>query len=249
MRWQSMVASLDRVLRGDGVVAEREAERAVPTPARALVGLALLLGATYGLSLGGYGLFRGSGDAWLQAFASALKVPALFLLTLLVTFPSLYVFAALKRVPIGLLATLRLLLTAIVVHTAVLAGLAPVFAFFAASTKSYLFLLLLNVLFFATGGMLGLSTLRRAAAAAVPPGTGVVLATNGGPPPLAPPAPERQALRLLGMWGLLYGVVGAQMAWLLRPFVGSPDLPFSLFRPREDNVFLAILRLLRNLFA
>ena len=66
---------------------------------------------------------------------------------------------------------------------------------------------------------------------------------------MAPPAPERQALRLLGMWGLLYGVVGAQMAWLLRPFVGSPDLPFSLFRPREDNVFLAILRLLRNLFA
>ena len=53
------------------------------------------------------------------------------------TFPSLYVFAALQRLPLDLRNLLRLLLVAILVHLTILASLAPVFAFFAASTKSY----------------------------------------------------------------------------------------------------------------
>ena len=252
MRLQEMLSSLDRVLRGDGLGGDRAASSQPPAPARHLAAMALLLGGFYGLSLGAYGLFRGADQAWLQALAAALKVPALFLLTLLVTFPSLYVFAALRRLPMGLRATLKLLLTAIVVHTAVLAGLAPVFAFFAASTDSYAFMLLLNVLFFVIGGLVGLSTLKRAAMLAVP--TNVVqpkieAGEPGGPPPRVQPVPEHQAQRLLGIWGLVYGVVGAQMAWLLRPFVGTPDLAFSLFRPREDNVFIGIVRVLKGLFS
>ena len=29
------------------------------------------------------------------------------------------------------------------------------------------------------------------------------------------------------------------MGWLLRPFIGSPDLPFAWFRPRSGNFFQA----------
>lgn len=253
MRLQEMLSTLDRVLRGDAGGPGREQAPEPRATARLMVALALLLGGIYGLSLGACSLFRGADHAWLQAFASAMKVPLLFLLTLLVTFPSLYVFAALKRLPLGLRATLRMLLTAIVVHTAVLAGLAPVFAFFAASTDSYEFMLLLNVAFFTIGGLLGLSTLRRMTAAVLPLTSVAGPTSETGPEakPVRPAVPvaELEVHRLLGLWGFVYGVVGAQMAWLLRPFVGTPNLEFAWFRPREDNVFLGLVSVLRALFS
>ena len=47
------------------------------------------------------------------------------------------------------------------------------------------------------------------------------------------------------MWTLLYALVGIQLAWLLRPFVGNPGLPTTFFR--EDtwgNAYLHLLRVL-----
>ena len=57
------------------------------------------------------------------------------------------------------------------------------------------------------------------------------------------------ARRVFTFWTLVYGVVGAQMGWVLRPFIGSPELPFVLFRAdRESNVFSAFFRSLAHLF-
>lgn len=256
MERPSPLSILDRVLRGDYLRAEQLRSGTIEAPARTLVGLGLVLGAIYGFGVGSYALFRGADQAMWQALASALKVPLLFLLTLLVTFPSLYVFAALQRLPLDLCNTLRLLLVAILVHLTILASLAPVFAFFAASTQSYAFMLLLNVVFFAVGGVLGLMVLRRATILMYghvddEPGPA---AAEGAPPP----SPRQsafenrrageQARRMLRVWGIVYGVTGAQMGWLLRPFLGSPDLPFTLFRPREGNFFQGLLRAIGALF-
>lgn len=259
---ESLLSMLDRVLRGSYLQRGHLASGTIQVPARRLIHLGLLLGGLYGVGLGTYALFQGAGQALLQVLASACKVPLLFLLTLLVTFPSLYVFAALQRLPLDFRGTLRLLLIAIVVHLAVIASLAPVFAFFAASTKSYAFMLLLNVAFFAVGGLLGFLVLRRAthgmfaAAAAAPPPPPAAHPANEAEisgPPAPPPMPRvprdsEQARRVLRVWCLVYGVVGAQMGWLLRPFLGAPDLPFSWFRPREDNFFVGVMRALGALF-
>lgn len=236
----SLLTSLDRVLRGHHTAPERMRSGQIDAPVRRLVGLGLLLGAVYGAAAGSYSVFRGGDSAWLQLLASACKVPLLFLLTLAVTFPSLYVFAALQRLPLDGRSTLRLLLLAILVHLAVLASLGPVFAFFAASTNSYAFMLLLNVVFFAIGGLLGLMVLRRATRTMFTAAAG-----DGGPP-----APEvaAQARTVLRVWCVVYGIVGAQMGWLLRPFLGAPNLPFALFRPREDNFVVGVLSALRALF-
>jgi hypothetical protein len=51
------------------------------------------------------------------------------------------------------------------------------------------------------------------------------------------------------VWVLVFGVVGAQMSWVLRPFVGSPDMPFSWLRARESNFFVDVVRALSELFA
>lgn len=42
------------------------------------------------------------------------------------------------------------------------------------------------------------------------------------------------------IWVILFGVVGAQMGWVLRPFIGNPSVPFAWFRGRESNFFQAV---------
>ena len=48
---------------------------------------------------------------------------------------------------------------------------------------------------------------------------------------------------------LLFGVVGAQMGWVLRPFLGNPNVPFTWFRERESNFFEAVFQALKSLFS
>ncbi len=49
-------------------------------------------------------------------------------------------------------------------------------------------------------------------------------------------------------WMLLFGLVGSQMGWVLRPFIGNPNLPFHLFRPRQSNFFAAVVKIVMHLF-
>ena len=35
---------------------------------------------------------------------------------------------------------------------------------------------------------------------------------------------------MLRIWLVIYAFVGIQMGWLLRPFIGDPNLPVSFFR-------------------
>ena len=47
-------------------------------------------------------------------------------------------------------------------------------------------------------------------------------------------------------WVVLFALVGAQMGWVMRPFIGTPELPFSWFRERESNFFASVLGALRK---
>jgi len=54
---------------------------------------------------------------------------------------------------------------------------------------------------------------------------------------------------LLQVWIGIYAIVGMQLGWRLRPFVGFDGSPFQLFRSEEDgNFYLAVWRSLTNLF-
>ncbi|MER7001585.1 hypothetical protein ABT297_00825 [Dactylosporangium sp. NPDC000555] len=70
------------------------------------------------------------------------------------------------------------------------------------------------------------------------------------PRPEPQPAPgERPAsMTLLNVWILLFGFVGTQLAWTLRPFVGSPDEPFAIFRKIEGNFYVEVVRAIGRLF-
>ena len=95
----------------------------------------------------------------LQMCATMAKVPALFFSTLLVTFPSLYVFNALVGSRLTLASVWRLMIAMLAVMMAILASLGPIVAFFSISTTNYPFMLILNVIVFGLAGFLGLKFL------------------------------------------------------------------------------------------
>jgi hypothetical protein len=201
------------------------------------------------------------------------KLPALFLVTLVVTLPSLYVFNALVGCRLSFIATVRLLVGAIVVNLAVAAAFGPILGFFTFSTTSYPFMILLNVVLLAIAGMVGLAfllrTLRRLGPpprTQPPPPPGVPEDASGGnaanaterpshPPGALDPLPGGESDQALGrarsifrIWVIIYGLVGAQTGWLLRPFIGSPALEFTWLRQRDEgNFFLAVWHNLQNL--
>jgi hypothetical protein len=50
---------------------------------------------------------------------------------------------------------------------------------------------------------------------------------------------------MLGMWLILYGFVGVQMGWMLRPFVGSPHMAVTFFRQEPfSNAYVVVMRLI-----
>lgn len=53
---------------------------------------------------------------------------------------------------------------------------------------------------------------------------------------------------VISCWMVAFGLVGAQMGWILRPFVGAPNLPFEFFRSRNSNFFSAVCNAFFNLF-
>src|SRR5258705_885335 len=124
------VRRLDELLRGERITRQQLELGNVDFPASLSLRLITVLAAIYGASMGLFARSSDNPDAGLQIIASSLKLPALFLLTLLVTFPALYVFSALSRSRLGFVALLRLLMVSIVVMVAVSASFAPILAFF-----------------------------------------------------------------------------------------------------------------------
>jgi succinate dehydrogenase/fumarate reductase cytochrome b subunit len=152
---------LDRILRGDATRPEHLKKAEIEIP---IVGISLTiicLAIVYGFCMGVFALVRGFensayASALMQTSASMCKVPLLFMLTLLVTFPSLYVFNALAGSKLKMVPVLKLLIASLSVNIAVLASMGPILAFFSLSTPNYQFIVLLNVIVFAVAGILGL---------------------------------------------------------------------------------------------
>jgi hypothetical protein len=64
----------------------------------------------------------------------------------------------------------------------------------------------------------------------------------------AVPAERPTRMALVYVWILLFGFVGTQLAWTLRPFFGDPDAPFALFREISGTFYSNILRTIGTLF-
>jgi hypothetical protein len=272
---------------------------------RPLIGQML---ASSALSLALYGAVLGASYGWQQSLSSLVKLPLLFLVTLAICLPTLYLFNLVFGARLSVVQAVAVIMVSITVTSVLTLAFAPISLFFLVTAQSYEFFKLLNVailtltavvgLRFLTGGMRALNEhqeleARRAmlavplvaAAPAVPaavpaqvpvaaqvpvealvpangaeagqwtapvPGPGVA------PPPVHPPQPapplpapvpvgRSTSMSLLYIWILLFGFVGTQLAWTLRPFFGDPGRPFALFRHLSGTFYADVLQTIAHL--
>src|SRR6185295_15552566 len=107
------IRTLDRILRGEVTRLSDLRRGTLDIPLGGLSLVILVLGAFYGACMGVYAIVTRHGTD---------EVPMLFFLTLIVTFPSLYVFNALMGSRLSLTALLRLLIATLGVMMALLAS-------------------------------------------------------------------------------------------------------------------------------
>jgi hypothetical protein len=215
---------IERLLREpDGIWRQVAAERDLGALNRQLVL------ATW-LPLSVHGVVLGASSGVLQAMSSAVKLPLLFLLTLVICLPALYLFNLVFGSRLRASQTLAIVLCAMATTAVLTLGFAPISVFFLLSARSYGFFKLLNVAILAVTGFAGLRVLVTGMAAVAASETGRPSAGN--------------SRWLLRGWLLVYAFVGTQLAWTLRPFFGAPDLPFELFRTLEGNFYVNILETL-----
>jgi hypothetical protein len=190
----------------------------------------LLVASSFFFSI--YGAIVGSYGGGLQIISSAIKLPALYLLTLLICLPTLYFFDILFGSKLGFKQYVTMALTAVAVISVLLFSFAPVILFFLISVREYNFFLLLNVLIMGITG-----------------GVGVRLFYKGMRDMVGPEAIEQNLRRrLLQGWVLLYALVGSQLGWTLRPFFGYEGEPFQIFRPEiEGNFYAQVFRILGSM--
>jgi hypothetical protein len=179
-----------------------------------------------------YGAVMGSTSSLWQTLSSAVKLPLLFLATLIVCAPTLYFFNLIFGSNQSLSQNIALMLTAITVTAVVLLSCAPIVLFFLLTSSNYQFFKLLNVGVFAVAGIIGVLFLVQ----------GMRLVSASGT--------EGAGARLMvvRLWILVYAFVGSQVAWTLRPFIGAPTMNFELFRQLGGNFYTNIFASLGELF-
>ena len=214
----------DHVLRNreqifDDIANHRSLDRMIV----AMLVMGALFGGAYGLTMGFHGGLR-------QAAVSAVKVPFLLVLPLLIAIPALYPFNALLGSRMRPIQTIAVASAGVATTAVLLVALAPLSVFFLLSGVSYSFLKLFHVAVFFVSGYFGAFVLYDGLQA---------VAARVGP---------SQSLLLLQVWLCLYGYVGAQLAWVMRPFVGDPARPFALFRPIEGTFFKGLLDAITTVF-
>jgi hypothetical protein len=204
--------------------------------------ISLVMSALYGLVMGATNLLQGSSmPMWAKLvtiWVTAIKVPALFLLTLAIVLPPVYVSNAFAGARLPLRQMVTLLLAAITITVTLLASMATVAFFFALTSSSYSFIVLLHVTIFTYAGVAGLSYLVQTLQ-----GISQQAALSARRPLRAAATPQW----LFIAWLLLYMFVGTQLAWVMRPFIGSRTVKFQVFRPREGNFYEAVYNTAVNL--
>lgn len=191
---------------------------------RFALGTLVVLGGLYGGVAGAY-----SGP--LQALAAAAKLPFLFLATFAVCFPAFYVVQVLVGSRLRLMQVVVLVTSALALTTVVLAAFIPVPAFFLITGANYYFQHLLHITLVGAAGIFGMYALHD--------GLTMICERRGVYP--------RKALTIMRLWAVLFGFVGIQMAWNLRPFLGDRNQPFQLIGRYQGNFYTAVIYAVKRL--
>ncbi len=182
----------------------------------------LVFGMLYGSVMGCHGGL--GGDRGLQVLYSAIKLPFMLGATFGIALPSFFVINTLFGLRSEFPRVIQALLAAQAGLTVVLASLAPLTLFVYISGVGYSAAIVFNGLMFAAASASAQILLRREYT------------------PLILQNPRHASM--LRIWLCIYVFVGIQMGWIMRPFVGDPDIPVQFFREGSfTNAYVSVWRI------
>jgi hypothetical protein len=195
-----------------------------------IIGAQVLLIALFCFS---YGLVMGSYNSVQQALLTGMKIWLLMFMTMIICFPSFYIVQLILGSKMAIKQLLILLLSGFVVISTVMVAFAPIVLFFQLSGGNYQFLQLLHVFVFLFSGFYGMKIVLEA--------LNRVFEENQVYPKIG--------LTVFKIWVVIFAFVGMQLSWNLRPFIGSKDLPFELFRTEtRGNFYTTVFGAVGQLF-
>ncbi|RYG74128.1 hypothetical protein EON80_02730 [bacterium] len=190
---------------------------------RVLARAVALGGAIQGAMMGAFALLNGGSAAFI--IFSAIKVPLFLGLTAALMLPSLYVLYALFGLGDQFKTALRGLIAGQAAFALILASLSPLTLVFYLSGATYKGALTFNFILFALAGIAAQNIIRLRFKQLL--------------------QSDARHSKLLSVGFGLWAFVAIQLAWNLRPFVGSPDAAVQFLRPDAfTNAYLAIGRIL-----
>ncbi|MFN8241394.1 MAG: hypothetical protein U0X39_11695 [Bacteroidales bacterium] len=178
-----------------------------------------------------YGVVMGSYNGFLQSIVTGIKIPCLISLSLLICLPALFVIQYMIGSTMSLGQMINIILAGFIVFSTIALSFSPIVIFFMITSDNYSFLKLLHVGIFTFSGIFAVKT--------IIDGLQFACEKKNIYPKLG--------LKIFKIWIVILAFVSSQLAWNLRPFVGSRDLPFELFRQKESNFYVAVIQSVGNL--
>lgn len=215
----------DTILRGRAGLPEKPAQETGRALLKRLIIIIVTCGSFYGAVMGTFML---SGARIEQVLFSAIKVPLLLGVAFVLSLPSFFVLNTLLGLRDDFTESLRALAAAQAGQSVILASLAPFTLLLYASSTNYQGALLFNITMFALAGLSAQHLLKI----------------------YYRPLIERDARhkKLLIGWLVMFGFLGLQLAWMLRPFVGNPNQAPTFIRTSEwTNAYEVVLKLVLDL--
>lgn len=188
----------------------------------------LVFGMINGAIMGSFGGL--GGGSWQQVIYSAIKVPLLLGLTFVLCLPSFFVINSLLGLRSDFGRVVRSLMATQAGISIVLSALAPWTLLWYLSDGNYSRAVAFNAMVFGVSSFVGQLLLRRHYR------------------PLIHKQPRHRPM--ITVWLMLYAGVGIQMGWVLRPFVGSPQLESQFFRQDAwSNAYVEIGELILRVWS
>ena len=242
-RFNQTFRTIDQVLTGTNVDRSGETtskrstvdgSTSLSLPTAAII--VVIAGCSYGAAMGCYAAManqRAWTEQWLQMLFSGFKVPLLILATLAIALPNFFVLNTLVGLRSQFKESLKAILLAQAGLTIILLSLAPITLFVYISVSpipsGYTLAVLWNAVAFGVASVSAQLLLRKNYRHLI--------------------KQNHKHRWMVRIWIFVYAFVGIQMAYVLRPFIGSPSNTISFFREDPfENAYVTILNLIWSTF-
>jgi hypothetical protein len=178
-----------------------------------------------------YGVVMGCYSGFMQAVTAGIKVPFLFLLSLLICFPAFFVLQFILGSKMLFSQMAIIILSGFVLTAAVMVSFAPIVVLFVLTGGNYYFLQLLHIVIFVVSGIFGMKTVLDA---------------------LKYSCEQKNVYPKIGVevfrfWVVILAFVGIQLAWNLQPFLAEKGSGYTLLKKYKGNFYTAVIYSIQQL--